>query len=421
VVNVVKVTVKQQQGRTMKMKKLIFVFLFLAMLCCAITPSGYCGEGFDDKEIRIGSWGPQTGPAAPWGSISRGAMFMAMYINEQGGIHGRKIKFILRDDKYNPAETKVIAKDLVERQDVMAVTAGLGSAPTLAVKDYLAENKVIAVGMCTGTKGLVYPVTNPYLFSSFCLFGDEMSVLTKYAVEKMKMEDFGFLYQNDPMGWDALNGARERLASYGMKFLVEIPVEPTEKDLSSQIMKLKSKGVKCVLMQVAPTPGIVAVKTAAQIGYKPQWISADTLGDHATMYKLTNGLWEGTVSGGKVLDPNGNDPIIVKYREAAKRLMPDQPFNAWFLSGIFFSEPLFEALKKAGPNLSKDVLLKSLNSITKFMSTGPSITWTPADHQGVYETRVIKCGPNGQVIVLEDFGTPFVHNTLRGWYKKSGI
>ena len=213
-----------------------------------------------------------------------------MYINEQGGINGRKIKFFLRDDKYNPAETKVVAKDLVERMDVMAVTAGLGTAPTLAVKDYLAEHKVVAVGMCTGAKELVKPVTNTYLFSSFMLFGDEMSVLAKYAIEKLKYKKLGFLYQNDPMGWDALNGARERLAKHGLKFLVEIPVEPGEKELSSQIMKFKNAGVKCILMQVAPTPGIAIVKAAAQIDYKPQFISADTLGDQG-MWKLTNGLW----------------------------------------------------------------------------------------------------------------------------------
>jgi branched-chain amino acid transport system substrate-binding protein len=403
------------------MRKFMFVFVFLTMVCCAITPAGYCGEGFDDKEIRIGTWGPQSGPAAPWGSIARGAQFLAMYINEQGGIHGRKIKCFLRDDKYNPAETKVIAKDLVERQDVMAVTAGLGSAPTLAVKDYLSQHKVIAVGMCTAAKELVKPVTNPYLFSSFCLFGDEMSILAKYAIEKLHYKEMGFLYQNDPMGWDALNGARERLAKHGLKFLVEIPCEPGEKDLSSQIMKFKNAGVKCILMQVAPTPGIVAVKTAAQIDYKPQWISADTLGAHEVLWKLTNGLWTGTITGGKCLTPDGNHPMVVKYREAAKRLMPDQPFNSYFLSGIFFAEPLFEALKRVGPKLSKDALLKELNSIKNFRGIGPTITWSPADHQGVYETRLVKCGPKGDYIVLEEFGSPYLVNELREWYKKSGI
>lgn len=402
------------------MKKTLFLFALLAMVFCVITSSGYCGQGFDDKEIRIGTWGPQSGPAAPWGSIARGAQFLSMYINEQGGIHGRKIKCFLRDDKYNPAETKVIAKDLVEKQDVMAVTAGLGSAPTLAVKDYLFQHKIIVVGMCTAAIELVKP-TNPYLFSSFCLFGDEMSILAKYAIEKLKYKELGFLYQNDPMGWDALNGARERLAKHGLKFLVEIPCEPGEKDLSSQIMKFKNAGVKCILMQVAPTPGIVAVKTAAQIGYKPQWVSADTLGAQEVMWKLTNGLWSGTITGGKTRTPSGNHPLVVKYREAAKRLMPDQPFNAYFLSGIFFAEPLFEAIKRVGPNLSKDAVLRELNKMKNFKGVGPSITWSPNDHQGVYETRIIKCGPNGEYDVQEEFDSPYVVNELREWYKKSGI
>lgn len=402
------------------MKRLVFIIALL-LLCLTLVPLAHSGEGFDDKEIRIGSWGPQSGPAAAWGSISRGAQFLAMYINEQGGIHGRKIKFFLRDDKYNPAETKVVAKDLVERMDVMAVTAGLGTSPTLAVKDYLAEHKVVAVGMCTGAKELVKPVTNPYLFSSFMLFGDEMSVLAKYAIEKLKYKELGFLYQNDPMGWDALNGARERLAKHGLKFLVEIPVEPNEKELSSQIMKFQNAGVKCILMQVAPTPGIAIVKAASQIGYKPQFISADTLGDATGMWKLTNGLWAGTITGGKTLVPTENHPLLNKYREAAKRFMPDQPFNAWFLSGIMFSEPLFDALKRVGPNLSKDALLRELNSTTNFRGVGPTITWSPDDHQGVYETRIYRCGPKGEYEIIEDFGAPFVTNDLKEWYKKKGI
>ena len=392
-------------------------FLFVSILILAVltlTPDNYAAErGFDDKEIRIGSWGPQTGPAAPWGSISRGPGILFSLVNEEGGIHGRKIKHFIRDDQYNPAQTKVVAKELVERQGVMAVTSGLGSACVLAVKDYLAEKKVISVGMCTGARELVYPL-NPYLFSSFDLFGDEASVLTKYVVEKLKISKIGFLYQNDPMGWDALAGAKERMATYGLQFTVEIPVEPTEKDLSSQILKLKTSGANAVIMQVAPTPGVVAVKTAAAIGYKPQWVSADTLGDMPVMYKITGGLWEGVITGGKALESTGDHPLVVKYREAAKRLTPDEQFTAFFLAGIMFAEPLVYALKKVGRNLSTEALLQTLNSVKDFQGVGPKITWTPQEHQGVDSTRVYKCGPNGSYILLQDW-TP---NELTKWKKK---
>lgn len=397
----------------MKKEKWLVIFIMVAIFI-VMVPIGYGAEkGFDDKEIRIASWGPQTGPAAAWGNIARGPGLLFRMVNEAGGIHGRMIKHFLRDDQYNPAQTKLLAKDLVERVGILAVTSGLGSSTTLAVKDYLAENKIIAVGMCTGAKELVIP-TNPYLFSSFDLFGDEMSVLTKYVVEKLKIKKIGFLYQNDPMGWDALNGAKERMQTYGMKFVAEIPVEPTEKDLSSQIMKLKSAGAECVMMQVAPTPGVVAVKTAASIGYKPQFVSADTLGDMPVMYKITGGLWEGVITGGKTLDPNGDDPLVVKYREAAKRLMPDEPFTGFFLAGIMFAEPLVYALQKVGRDLSTEALLKALNSIKDFHGIGPKITWTPQQHQGVDSTRIYKCGPNGKYVLLQDWTA----NELKGWKKK---
>jgi len=393
------------------------LFLFLSVFVLALlilAPHHYAAErGFDDKEIRIGSWGPQTGPAASWGNISRGPGVVFSLVNEAGGIHGRKIKHFIRDDQYNPAQTKAVAKELVERQGVLAVTSGLGSSCVLAVKDYLAASKVTSVGMCTGAKELVYPL-NPYLFSSFCLFGDEASVLTKYVVEKLKIKEIGFLYQNDPMGWDALAGAKERMATYGLQFTAEVPVEPTEKDLSSQIMKLKTSGAKAVIMQVAPTPGVVAVKTAAAIGYKPQWVSADTLGDLAVMYKITGGLWEGVITGGKTVDPTGNHPLVVKYREAAKRLTPDEPFTAFFLAGIMFAEPLVYALEKAGRDLSTERLLQALNSVKDFQGVGPKITWTPQEHQGVDSTRIHKCGPNGSYILLQDWTS----NELSKWKKK---
>lgn len=387
-------------------------------VCFGMQAPGYCRAkpGFDDEEIRIGSWGPQTGPAAPWGSISRGAGLLFQMLNEDGGIHGRKIKFILRDDQYNPALTKLVVKDLVERQCVLVITAGLGSAPTLAVKDYLASNNILAVGMCTGAKELVMP-TNPYLFSSFNLFGDEMSVLTKYVVERLGIRRIGFLYQNDPMGWDALNGARERMHSYNLNFVSEIQVGPAEKDLSSQVLRFKKDEAECVMMQVTPAIGVLALKTAASISYRPQWVSADTLGDTAAMYNLTGGLWEGVITGSKLLPANSGHKLIEKYRSATKRLMPEQAFDAWFLCGIMFAEPLVEALKITGRNLSTEKLLKSLNSIKEFQGVGPRITWTPDQHQGVETTRINQCGPKGSCIVLQDWTA----NELQGWKTKSAI
>jgi branched-chain amino acid transport system substrate-binding protein len=104
----------------------------------------------------------------------------------------------------------------------------------------------------------------------------------------------------------------------------------------------------------------------------------------------------------------------VKYRDAAKRLMPDEPFTGFFLAGIMFAEPLVYALQKVGRDLSTEALLKTLNSIKDFHGVGPKITWTPQQHQGVDSTRIYKCGPNGKYVLLQDWTA----NELKGWKKK---
>ncbi|MBU1151027.1 MAG: ABC transporter substrate-binding protein, partial [Proteobacteria bacterium] len=82
----------------------------LAVLSIANVTQAAPPVGFDDNEIRIGQWGPQTGPAAAWGSVARGSKLLFDIVNEEGGIHGRKIKYFIRDDMYNPAQTAAVVK-----------------------------------------------------------------------------------------------------------------------------------------------------------------------------------------------------------------------------------------------------------------------------------------------------------------------
>ncbi len=196
-------------------KMLVSLIAVLAVLFIAGMTQAAQPTGFDDNEIRIGQWGPQTGPAAPWGSVARGSKLLFDVINEEGGINGRKIKYFIRDDMYNPAQTAAVVKELVERQGVFAFVGGVSAAGGLAVKDYLAQNKVIWVGPATSVKEYVFPV-QPYLFSVYPLYEDEASILTKYIVEKLKIKKIGILYQNDAYGKNGLDGCKERLATYKM-------------------------------------------------------------------------------------------------------------------------------------------------------------------------------------------------------------
>ena len=198
-----------------------------------------------------------------------------------------------------------------------------------------------------------------------------------------------------------------------MSLVAEIPVEPTEKDLASQILRLKNSGAEAVLMYVNPTTAVIALKTAANVGFKPQWVSSNTLSDYPLMFKISGGLWEGVITGNFGEIPDSKNPLMVKYQEAAKRLAPEERWGTFYSAGILFADPIVEALKKAGRNLSTEAVLKALNSIRNYQTIGPKITWTEKQHQGSDSVQIQKCGPNGSYIELQGWTT----NDLATWKK----
>lgn len=387
--------------------------ILCTVFVCSLLVFAAGKPGFDDKEIRIAQWGPQTGPAAPWGSVARGSGLLFQIVNDEGGIHGRKIKYFIRDDQYNPAQTKAVVKELVEREGIFAFVGGVGAACGMAVKDYLAQNKIVWVSPSTAIEEYVFPV-NPYIFAVYPLYDDEASILTKYAVEKLKAKKIGFLYQNDAYGKSGLKGCKTRLKTYKMKLVEEISVEPGEKDLSSQILRLKNSGASVVIMWVNPTSAAIALKTSATIGFKPQWISSNTLSDYPLMNKITGGLWEGVITGAFVIPSDANHPLMNKYRNAVKKYAPEERFGVFYAAGIMFAEPLVDALKRVGPKLSTEAFIKQLNVTKNFQGIGSVVNWTPKVHQGTDSIQIQKCGPNSSYIMLQDW-TP---NDLATWKKK---
>lgn len=395
------------------MRKVLFSIFIICAVFLMAGPAAAARPGFDANEIRIAQWGPQTGPAAPWGSVARGSDLIFKMVNDAGGIHGRKIKYFIRDDQYNPAQTKGVVKELVEREGIFAFVGGVGAACGMAVKDYLAQNKVIWVGPSTAIEEYVFPV-NPYLFAVYPLYDDEASIITKYVVEKMKATKIAFFYQNDAYGKSGLDGCKTRMDALKMKLVEEISVEPGEKDLSSQMLRLKNSGAEVVILWVNPTSAVIALKTSQTIGFKPKWVSSNTLSDFPLMQKISGGLWEGVITGGFGIPPTSDDPRIVKYREAAKKYAPEERCGTFYLAGVLWAEPLIEALKKTGPKLSTEACLKQLNSITNFQGIGPKITWTPQVHQGTDSVFIQQCGPNASYVVLQDW----MVNDLAKWKKK---
>lgn len=362
-------------------------------------------NSYDNKEIRIGQWGPQTGPAASWGAMARGSKLAFDIVNEEGGIHGRKIKYFIRDDQYNPTQTIVVVKDLVERQNVSIIVGGLGTATALAVKDYLQQKKIIWVGVLSGSKAF-HKIHNQYLWNIWPSYEDDGSIIAKYLVETREFKKIGYIYQNDDWGKDALIGINKRLKKYNMNLIEALPVEPTEINLTSQILRLRDSGAEAIIGFMTTTQTATALKYAVSINYHPQWIHSYNISDNILMNKLTDGLWtnENVMNTEFMVNIfDYNNPLIKKYHDAMKRLAPNERWSVYYAAGFVSVEPLIYALKKSGKNLTNEKLKTELDKITNFQGIGPKITWTQTNHKPPKMFRIQKSDKNSVGIIVQDW------------------
>jgi ABC-type branched-subunit amino acid transport system substrate-binding protein len=390
----------------MKMLKRTLVsllLLFLAIFLMATPGSAQQVRGVTDTEILIGQWGPQTGPAAPWGAVARGTDLLCKIVNEEGGIHGRKLKYFLRDDSYQPAKTKAIAKEFVEQIGVFAVVGGVGVAPGMTARDYFMENKVIWASPVTGVYEWIHPIQK-YLFAIYPLYDDEAFNLTGYLYEKMGFKKIAMFYQNDDYGKQGVMGVERYLLKKNIKLVEKVSAEVTDRDLSTHALKLKNSGAEAVIMWAMPTHGALILAETAKIGFKPQWATSNTLSDSALMMQITKGLWAGMINSFFGELPDSNHPLMVKYRDWHKKLTPQERWGVFYYAGIIFAEPFVEGLRRAGRNLTTESWIKAEESLKNWQGIGPPITYTnPMDRQGGKHVFYGKVKPDGSTERLTDW------------------
>ncbi|MBW1729795.1 MAG: ABC transporter substrate-binding protein [Deltaproteobacteria bacterium] len=375
----------------------VFIFISIVALVFCFSFSALGEEGVTDTEIHIGQWGPQTGPAAPWGAVARGTGVLFKMINEEGGIHGRKIVYHMFDDAYNPAKTKAGVKELQESVGIFAWAAGVGTACGLSVKDYLMERKIPWVGPSAGSLHWINP-PQKYLFAVYPLYVIEAKALCRYAVKNLGLKRIAIAYQNDDYGKNGLKGAERELSKYGMKLVAKVPVEKADTDMRPHVMKLRKAKADAVLLWVTPVHAVRILGTGHAMKFNPQWMSTSTCSDFPLMYKISKGLWKGVIVANFAELPDSQSPLMLKYKKAfQKYAAKGERWGVFFYAGIGFTEPLVEGLKRCGRNLTRERLVKEMEGIKNFKGIFGRISYKPFDpndpscRQGQNEVFLSQC------------------------------
>ncbi len=374
--------------------------ILVVVLWVTIVPAQQ--RGVTDTEINVGQWGPQTGPAAAWGAVARGSGLLFKILNEEGGINGRKFKYFLRDDAYQPAKTKAIVKEFIEQIGVFGVVGGVGAGPGMAVRDDLMENKIIWVGVSTGIYEWIKPFQK-YLFAVYPLYDDESYNLTGYLYEKLGLKKVAAFYQNDDYGKQGIMGVERYLKDKNISLVAKVSAEVTDRDLSTHALKLKDSGAEAVVMWCMPTHAALILGETAKIGFKPQWATSNTLSDSPFMMQVTKGLWAGMINSNFEELPDSNLPLMVKYREWHKKLEPQERWGVFYYAGSMFAEPFVEGIRRAGKNLTTENLVTAMETIKDWKGIGPPITYSATERQGGKSVFYGKVKPDGTVERLTDW------------------
>ncbi len=242
--------------------------LALAAMAVPVLAERALAAGPDDGEIRIGNTMPYSGPAAAYGVIGKVIAAYFDKVNTEGGINGRKIKFISYDDGYNPAKTMELTKKLVEEDKVLLTFAGLGTDTMAAVQPYLNASKVPQLFIASGATMWDKPREFPWTTGFQPSYQTEGHIYAEYLLENHPRGKIAVLYQDDAFGKDYLKGLKDGLSGK-IPVVAEATYKVTDTSIDAQIAKLKASGADVFVDIVTPKFAALAIKRTAEIGWKP--------------------------------------------------------------------------------------------------------------------------------------------------------
>jgi branched-chain amino acid transport system substrate-binding protein len=332
--------------------------------------AGEYGPGASDTEIKIGNTDAQSGPASAYGTIAKVEAAYFNMINEQGGINGRKINFITRDDGYSPPKTVELVRQLVEQDQVLLTFNILGTPPNTAVQGYLQDNKVPQLFVATGADKWNDPKNHPWTMGWQPSYRIEARIYGKYILKNLPNAKIAVVYQNDDFGKDYLTGLREGLGDRADKMIVATNTyETTDPTVESQIVAVQGSGADTLLVAAIPKFAAQAIRKVADLGWKPNFFLTNVSASvKSVMQPAGLDKSQGIITAGYLKDPN--DPqwqSSAEYKgwlEFMKKYYSGGSLaDANNVYGYSAAETMEHVLKAAGNNLTRENIMKQAASI----------------------------------------------------------
>ncbi len=368
----------------------------LVLSLVAATAATGCGssstEGITSTSVTIGGHTPLSGPAAPgYDEIAPAASAFFRYLNARGGVNGRKIHYIYRDDAYNPSQTVAVTRRLVLRDKVFAIFNGLGTPTHAEVLSFLNSSKVPDLFVASGCPCWDDGDAHPYTFGWQPSYEIEGKLLGRYIARRFAGEKVGVLYQDDDFGQSGLAGVKQTLPASQLASTERYA--PDDTSLTAQLQGIRAAGARVLVEFTLPVYTALAQLTARQLGYGPQLVISSAGSEPTTVGRLIGQLSNGQPPraplDGAVTDtflpPPGDtsNRWIRLFGAIHDRYDRAAPFDGNVVYGMAAAYTFAQALRAAGRNPTRASIV---HAVEAGLPNGPALVparYSRTDHGGL--------------------------------------
>jgi ABC-type branched-subunit amino acid transport system substrate-binding protein len=383
---------------------------------------GSTAPGVTATSITFGTHQPLTGPAAPgYSEIAPASQAFFNYVNAHGGVFGRKIHLIIKDDAYNPTNTVNVVHQLVLQSKVFGIFEGLGTPTHTKVVGYLNASRVPDIFVASGCPCWDDGSKQPYTFGWQPNYTIEGKILGQYLKQHFSGQKIGVLYQDDDFGMGGLAGIEDEVPSADI--VSKQAYQPGTTSLAAQVTAIKSSGAKVMVDFTVPIYTAIGQLTSFTLGYKPQLVVSNVGIDPTTVAGLLKSVSKGKASGtalieGAITDgyipsvDNLSNPWIQLFKKVHDQYDKSAPFDGNVEYGMANAYTLVQALQAAGKNLTRQDLVNAINSHGASW-TGPGLVpfrYSSSVHGG-YAGAEMGQIRHGKIVL---FGGPLVTEPTSG-------
>ncbi|MDP1976816.1 MAG: ABC transporter substrate-binding protein [Undibacterium sp.] len=338
--------------------------------------------GVTDKKILLGQSAAFTGPAAELGiQLNSGAKLYFDQVNATGGVYGRKIEIIKKDDKYEADLAATNTKALIENDGVFALFGYVGTATSNAALPIFTQAKVPFFAPYTGAQSLREPF-NKQIFNIRASYNDE----TEYLIDRLVnlgTKNIAVFYQNDAYGKAGLAGVELAMKKRNLRVSEVATVERNSLDVAAAVSKLLPKRPDAIIQISTYAASSALVKEMRKASYTGMFYNVSFVGSQALADALDkDGV--GVVISQVVPFPwSPSIPVVGEYTKTLEKA-GIKNLNFSSLEGYVAAKVFVEGLKRAGPGLTREKLVSSLESINRssYDVGGFDVSFSPSNHNG---------------------------------------